>query len=64
MITWSSKDQDGNGWGVYARQFDATGVAKTGETLVNTTTTRDQERPSVAMDAQGGFSRLDRQWRR
>ncbi len=55
VITWSSKDQDGNGWGVYARQFDAAGVAKTGETLVNTTTAGDQEHPSVAMDAQGDF---------
>ena len=55
VISWSSKDQDGNGWGVYARQFDAAGVAKTGETLVNTTTAGDQEHPSVAMDAQGDF---------
>ena len=54
VITWSSKDQDGNGWGVYARQYASAGVAK-GETLVNTTTAGDQEYPSVAMDAKGDF---------
>ena len=55
VITWSSKDQDGSGWGIYARQFDAAGTAKTGETLVNGTTSGDQEYSSAAMDAQGNF---------
>ncbi len=55
VISWSAKDQDGGGWGIYGRQFDATGIAKTGETLVNTTTAGDQEYSSVAMDAQGDF---------
>ena len=55
VITWTSKDQDGNGWGIYARQYTAAGVAKGGETLVNTTTSGDQEYSSVAMDAKGGF---------
>lgn len=55
VISWTSNDQDGNGRGVYARQYDAIGVAKGGETLVNSTTSGDQEYSSVAMDARGGF---------
>jgi len=55
VITWSSRDQDGTGWGVYVRQFDSSGAAKTGETLVNTTTAGDQEYSTVAMDAKGNF---------
>ncbi len=55
VITWSSKDQDGNGWGVYARQYTADGTAKSGEVLINTTTAGDQHLSSVAMDASGDF---------
>ncbi len=55
VVTWTTKDQDGNGQGIYARQYDASGTAKGGETLVNTTTSGDQEYSSVAMDARGDF---------
>ncbi len=39
VVTWSSFGQDGDGWGVYLRRYDANGVAQGGETLVNTYTT-------------------------
>lgn len=55
IITWSSQNQDGSGWGVYARQYDADGAAAGDEALINTTTSGNQRRSSVAMkkDAQG-----------
>ncbi|MEZ6122627.1 MAG: DUF2341 domain-containing protein [Planctomycetaceae bacterium] len=55
VITWTSKDQDGDGLGVYARQYSASGTAKTGEVLVNATTSGDQFASSVAMNGKGGF---------
>ena len=33
VVTWSSNGQDGNGWGVYARRYDAAGVARRPEGL-------------------------------
>ena len=42
VIVWTADGQDGDAvgaWNVYARQFEGDGTAKTGETLVNTTTT-------------------------
>jgi hypothetical protein len=55
VITWSSHDQDGSGWGVYAQRYDASGNPQGGEFLVNTTTQGDQEYSSVTMDAGGNF---------
>ena len=55
VITWTSNNQDGTGRGVYARQYTAAGVAKTGEMLVNTTTAGDQEYSSVSMNGRGDF---------
>jgi hypothetical protein len=55
VITWSSHNQDGNGWGVYAQRFSNTGVALGGEFRVNTTTKGDKEYSSVAMDGAGDF---------
>ena len=55
VITWTSEDQDGSGRGIYARQFTSAGVAKGGETLVNSTTAGSQDFSSVSMDAKGNF---------
>jgi hypothetical protein len=55
VVTWSSHNQDGNGWGVYAQWFNTAGVAQGGEFRVNTTTTGDQEYSTVAMDGGGNF---------
>ena len=56
VIAWDSYGQDGAGFGVYARRYDAGGVAQGGEFRVNATTARDQIAPAVAMDAAGDFT--------
>jgi Domain of unknown function (DUF4347)/Bacterial Ig domain/SMP-30/Gluconolactonase/LRE-like region len=55
VIVWASKDQDGSGWGIYARRYDNSGNALTGEFRVNTATAQDQLYPTVAMNATGSF---------
>jgi hypothetical protein len=55
VITWSSHNQDGNGWEIYAQRYNAAGVRQGGEFRVNTTTQNDQEYSTVAMDGYGNF---------
>lgn len=57
VVAWESSDaQDGSGYGVYARRYDAAGNAQGGEFLVNSVTTiYDQSAPAVAFDASGAF---------
>ena len=55
VVTWESANQDGDGFGVYAQRYNAAGVAQGGEFQVNTFTTSQQLRPTVAMDAGGDF---------
>ena len=55
VVTWSSKDQDGDNWGVYAKRYNADGLAQGGEFRVNTSTAKEQMFSSVAMDADGNF---------
>jgi hypothetical protein len=55
VTAWSSLNQDGSGWGVYAQRFNSAGVAQGGEILVNTATANDQQYAAVAMDADGDF---------
>ncbi|HEV3202846.1 MAG TPA: matrixin family metalloprotease, partial [Gemmataceae bacterium] len=55
VITWSSYGQDGSGWGVYAKLFDAGGNPQGSEFRVNTTTAGDQMYSTVAMDSLGDF---------
>lgn len=54
-IAWQSAGQDGSGLGIYARRYNATGVAAANEFRVNTFTTGDQSLPSVASLNDGGF---------
>lgn len=56
VVTWQSEDQDAGTFGVYARLYDANGVALGGEFLVNTTSASDQFRPAVTALADGGFA--------
>ncbi len=59
VVTWQSDSQDGkdkDGYGVYARRYNATGSPTTSEILVNDTTQGDQIDPSVAIDAAGNFT--------
>jgi hypothetical protein len=55
VVAWQSNAQDGSGLGVYARRFDATGKALSGELRVNAVTVHDQSRPSIARLDSGGF---------
>jgi hypothetical protein len=55
-VAWESNEQDGSGWGVYARRFDTAGEPLTGEIPVNTTTAGNQESPAIAPDGSGGFT--------
>lgn len=57
VITWNSSNaQDGDGYGVYARRYNAAGTAlDVSEFVVNTYTTLDQAVPAIAMDADGDF---------
>ena len=53
LATWTSANQDGNGMGVYGQRFSPSGSALGSEFRVNTTTTNDQQRSSVALAADG-----------
>jgi hypothetical protein len=55
VVTWQSRFQDGNGFGIYVRRYNSSGVAQGSEFKVNTYTTSYQNRPSVAMDSDGDF---------
>src|SRR5262249_22584628 len=55
VITWTSQNQDGSGYGVYGQRYDASGAPLGGEFLINTTTASDQAYSSVAMDGAGNF---------
>jgi hypothetical protein len=55
VVVWSSQNQDGEGWGVYARQFNAAGIAQGTEFQVNTQTAGSQSYATVAMNADGSF---------
>jgi hypothetical protein len=54
VVVWSGNGV-GDGFGVFARRYDAAGVAQGPEFKVNSHTTDRQDNPSVAMDAAGDF---------
>ncbi len=59
VVVWQSgDDQEGalSGYGVYAQRYAADGTLLGPEFRVNTYTTGDQGRPSVAVDATGNFA--------
>ena len=55
VVVWQSGSGDGNGYGVYAQRYNASGVAQGSEFLVNTTTADYQFSSSVAVDDDGDF---------
>ncbi|MCA9095531.1 MAG: VCBS repeat-containing protein, partial [Planctomycetaceae bacterium] len=55
VITWQSDKQDGSSNGIYARRYNALGVAQGNEFQVNSFTTGAQRYPSIGMDADGDF---------
>ena len=55
VVVWSSQNQDGGGWSVYGRRFNAAGIAQGVEFLVNSHATGNQQYATVAMNANGNF---------
>ncbi len=55
VVAWTSWDQDGDGYGVYAQRYAGDGSVLGGEFQVNTYVTSDQMRPSVGMAHDGRF---------
>ena len=55
VAVWTSMSQDGSGFGVFARRYDANRTPVGDEFQVNTYTPSDQQYPSVAGLAGGGF---------
>ncbi len=56
VVTWRSTGQDGSSDGVYARRYNAAGVAQGNEFRVNTYTSSNQQFADVGMDASGNFT--------
>jgi len=54
-VTWQSWNQDGDGWGVIARLFNADGTPAGPEFTVNKISSGDQMNPDVAMSPTGEF---------
>jgi hypothetical protein len=54
VVAWYGNGP-GDDEGVFIQRYDAAGNELGGETLVNTTTTDDQQYPRLAMDAAGNF---------
>ena len=55
VVVWESGGEDGDGYGIFAQRYNAIGMTQGPEFRVNTYTTSDQQRPSVAMDSAGDF---------
>jgi hypothetical protein len=55
VIAWSSDNQDGLSYGVFARRFSAAGSPLAVEFQVNLYTPTPQQRPSVASETNGDF---------
>ncbi|MCA9234117.1 MAG: hypothetical protein KDA44_01505 [Planctomycetales bacterium] len=55
VVTWSGVG-GGDFAGVFMRRFDASGVAQSGETPVNSTTDDQQTEPAAAFDAAGNLA--------
>ena len=55
LVSWSSQDQDGDGWGIYGRVLDVDGTPTGDEFRINTTTDNDQAWACVATDGRDDF---------
>ena len=55
VVVWQSLGQDGYGHGVFGQRYSASGAAVGPEFRVNSFTTSEQSRPSVARDSAGNF---------
>ncbi len=55
VVTWSSLEQDGSGWGIYGQRFDASGAAVGDEFRINSETGDWQLHSSAVSLGDGGF---------
>ena len=55
VIVWESENQDGDGYGIVGRTFDANGVAEGDEFIVNAWTQKHQTEADVAAWSDGRF---------
>jgi Ca2+-binding RTX toxin-like protein len=55
VVTWMSSGQDGSDYGVYQQRYNAAGATVGIETRVNTTTTNQQQFPTVTALGDGGW---------
>ena len=55
VVSWMSSGQDGSGQGIFTRQYNAAGVAITGDIQVNTYVPNDQSYPSITALDGGGY---------
>ncbi|MCC6124849.1 MAG: hypothetical protein IT426_07805 [Pirellulales bacterium] len=56
MVAWQSFGQDGSGYGVYARRYNAAGTAlESGEFRVNKKSVNWQYEPAISADRNGNF---------
>ncbi len=56
VVSWSSRHQDGSGWGIYYRLFHADGSPKSGELRASVSSISSQFRSRIGMDASGNFA--------
>jgi hypothetical protein len=55
VVAWTSDGQDGDGWGIFARRFDASGSPQGSEFQVTTQTAGNQWYLGLASSADGDF---------
>jgi len=55
LVAWSSLNQDGDGWGVYAQRYDAQGSLVGDEFRLSETTLAGQQQISLAVRPDGGI---------
>ena len=55
VVVWSGQLRDGSSYAVLGQRYDATGVPRGAEFVVNSYTTGSQGDPAVAFDASGNF---------
>lgn len=55
VVTWESKDQDGDARGVYGQRYSANGVTVGAEFQINTATASAQYLPAISALANNGF---------
>ncbi len=56
VVVWQSNVENGNAWDIFARRYNAAGIAQGNAFKVNTFTANNQFVPRVAMDSGGNFA--------